>query len=75
MSSETIDDIAGGINEMAVSTGKIITQQVEMVTLVIESVTQVFVPIGNTASDVVTGMLTGFNQILENTASALAPKE
>jgi chlorosome envelope protein B len=75
MSNEIIDDVTGGINALSGSAGRIVTQQVELVTLAIESVAQLFDPIGKTASDLATGALTAVNQMLENASSALAPKK
>ncbi len=75
MSNETIDDLAGGINAMAGSAGRIATQQVEMVTLAIESVAQLFTPIVKTAADLVTGTISGVNQVIENASSAIDPKK
>jgi len=75
MSNETIDDVTGGINAITGSAGKIATQQIELFTLAIESVTQLFVPISKTATDLVTGTLTALNQVLESASTALAPKK
>lgn len=75
MSNETIDDIAGGINELAGSAGRIAAQQIEMISLTIESVTQLSVPVSKTATDLVSGLLSGFNQVLENVSSSLALKK
>ncbi|NMW22034.1 MAG: chlorosome envelope protein B [Chlorobiaceae bacterium] len=75
MSNETIDDVTGGINAITGSAGKIATQQIELFTLAIESVTQLFVPISKTATDLVTGTLTALNQVLESVSTALAPKK
>jgi hypothetical protein len=75
MSNETIDDIAGGINELAGSAGRIAAQQIEMISLAIESVTQLSVPVSETATDLVSGLLSGFNQVLENVSSSLALKK
>ncbi|NTW84285.1 MAG: chlorosome envelope protein B [Chlorobiaceae bacterium] len=75
MSNETIDDIAGGINELAGSAGRIAAQQIEMISLAIESVTQLSVPVSETATDLVSGLLSGFNQVLEKVSSSLALKK
>ncbi len=75
MSDKTIDDIAGGINAIGGSAGRIVTQQVELVTLAIESVTQLFAPIGKTATDLAAGTLNGIVQVLENASSAINPKK
>ncbi|MEI8187027.1 MAG: chlorosome envelope protein B [Chlorobiaceae bacterium] len=75
MSNEIIDDVTGGINALSGSAGRIATQQVEMVTLAIESVAQLVGSVGKTASDLLTGTLSGVNQVLENVSSALAPEK
>jgi len=75
MSNETIDDVTGGVNAITGSAGRIVTQQVELVNLAIESVAELFVPIGKTASDLVTGSLTALNQLLQNASSLLAQKK
>ncbi len=75
MSNETIDDISGGINAIGGSAGRIVTQQVELVTLAIESVAQLFTPVLKTAADLITGTINGVNQVLDNASSAIDPKE
>ena len=75
MSNETIDDIASGINAMGGSTGRIVAQQVEMITLAIESVAQLFMPIGKTATDLAAGTINGIIQLLEGASSAIDPKK
>jgi phage-related protein len=73
--NDTIDDVAGGINAMAGSAGRIVTQQVELVTLAIESVAQLFPPIFKTAADLVTGTINGVNQVIEGASSAIEPEK
>lgn len=75
MSNETFDDITGGINAIGGSAGRIVTQQVELVTLAIESVGQLFTPFLKTASDLVTGTINGVNQVLENASSVIEQKK
>jgi len=75
MSNETFDDITGGINAIGGSAGRIVTQQVDLATLAIESVAQLFVPISKTAADLATGTINGIIQVLENASSAIEPKK
>ena len=75
MSNETIDDISGGINAIGGYAGRIVTQQVELVTLAIESVAQLFTPVLKTAADIVTGTINGVNQVFEGASSAIEQKK
>ena len=75
MSNETIDDITGGINAIGGSAGRIVTQQVDLATLAIESVAQLFVPISKTATDLAAGTLSGIIQVLETASSAIEQKK
>ncbi|MEI6692043.1 MAG: hypothetical protein WCL43_04925 [Chlorobium sp.] len=75
MANETIDDITGGINAISGSAGRIITQQIELVTLAIQSVAGMFEPLGKNASNLVTGSLGAVTAVLDNVSSALDSKK
>ena len=74
MSNETIDDISGGINAIGGSAGRIVTQQVELVTYAIKSVTAAVEPLAKNALELTGNVFNALNETVKNVSTAIAPK-
>jgi len=75
MSNGTNIDVAGAINTLTETFGKLFQMQVDVANNSLKALTEVAEPLAKTATDLVASFANVATQVLQNVSSAVAPKK
>ena len=73
--SNGTNDVSGAISNLVETLGKLVQQQVDLVTSGIKTASQLVEPLGKTATDLASSIVSALNQVLQSVAAAIAPKK
>ena len=75
MSNGTNIDVAGAINTLAETFGKLFQMQIDVANTALKALADVAQPLGKTATDLIGSFTGAATQVLQSVSSAIAPKK
>ncbi|NTW53584.1 MAG: chlorosome envelope protein B [Chlorobaculum sp.] len=75
MSNGSNIDVAGAINTLTETFGKLFQMQMDVANTALKALTDVAEPLGKTATDLVGNFAGAATQVLQSVSSAIAPKK
>jgi chlorosome envelope protein B len=75
MSNGSNIDVAGAVNTLVETAGKLFQLQMDLMNNSLKAITNAAEPLAKTATDLIGNLADAANQVLQNVAAAIAPKK